>query len=245
MKKGLHHSLETRQRMSESIKRAFANPKIRQRMSEAMTQAWADPKVRQYRSEAQRQPDVRERKSHSMKRRLNDPEVRQRWSEAGKRTWADPEIRQRRNDGRKRALSQPEVRLRLSEGLKACWTPERRAAMRIRAAKIWKDREAALKQARWRPADWWKKPALWRLVALILLSRDGSVSNQEVGKALDATKLIPCPRSYGGTWRVALSESKVAKERIREIRRWIGKPGNRGTGKPPKQGARMLEKPIN
>jgi hypothetical protein len=185
-----------------------------------------------------------------MKRRLNDPEVRQRWSEAGKRTWADPEIRQRRNEGRKRALSKPEVQRRLSDGLKASWTPERRAAMGIRAAKMWKDSEAALKEAGWRPSDWWKKPALWRLVALFLLSRDVSVSNQEVGKALDAAKLIPCPRSYGDTWRAALSSdpevgSKVAIERIREIRRWIGKPGTRGSGKPRKRGggsASKLEK---
>jgi hypothetical protein len=167
--------------------------------------------------------------------------VLQRWSEAGKRTWADPEIRQRRNEGRKRALSKPEVRLRISEAQKAYWTPERRAATGSRLAKIWKDREAALKEGRRRPADWRKKPALWRLVALILLSRDGSVSNQEVGKALDAAKLIPCPPGYGDTWRAALSSdpkttSKVAIERIREIRKWIGRPGKRGEGKPRKHG---------
>jgi hypothetical protein len=113
---------------------------------------------------------------------------------------------------------------------------------------MWKDREAALKEAGWRPGDWWKKPALWRLVALILLSREGPVSNQEVGKALDAAKLIPCPRSYGETWRAALSsdpeiKSKVAIERVREIRLWIGKAGTRGKGRPKKRGRGNPRKP--
>jgi hypothetical protein len=216
---------EVRRRKSESIKRALADPRVRQHRSEAMQRAWADPTVRHRRTEAQRRPEVRARKSQSMKRTLSDPKMHQRMSEASKQTWADPEIRERRNEGLKRALSDPDVQKRLSEGLKASWTRERRAAFASRSAKIWRDREVALKEARWRPADWRKKPPLWRVVAEILLSRDGYMSNKELGEIMDA-QLIRC--EYGQSWRAALSSIELAQERIRLIRRWIGRPGKHG-----------------
>ena len=71
MKKGTRHTAETRERMSEARKKAWADPEVRQRMSAATKKA------------------------------LADPAVRQRMSAAHKKAWADPEVRQRMSAARK------------------------------------------------------------------------------------------------------------------------------------------------
>jgi hypothetical protein len=64
-----------RARLSEAIKRAWADPEVRARMSQAMKRAKADP-------------EARARLSEAIKRAMAAPEVRARLSEAMKRAWA-------------------------------------------------------------------------------------------------------------------------------------------------------------
>ena len=52
--KGFKCSAETRAKMSEARRRAWADPKVRAKMSEACRRALADPKVRAKMSEARR-----------------------------------------------------------------------------------------------------------------------------------------------------------------------------------------------
>ncbi len=219
-----------RQRRIEGLKRALAKPKTRQRKSQACKRTWADPEVRQRRSAAIKRSlakaEVRQRMSAAIKCALAKPEVRQRKSAAGERTWADPKVRQRRIEGMQCASKVPEARQRRIERNKAWWTTERRGAMGNRSAKMWADRKAAL-EANQRPDDWEKKPPLWQIVLEIIVCHDGYVSNEELGEIMDDER-IKC--DYGHSWRAALSSdtasnSKVAIERIRRIRRWIDRHG--------------------
>jgi hypothetical protein len=205
--------VETRQRRSQAAKRSWSDPEVRRRRSEAMKRGWADPKGHQRRIEA-------------AKRFLANPKVRQRRIEALRQ----PEVRQRRTE----ALRQPEVRQRISEGVKASWTTERRVTQSRWSTKLWEERNAALKAAGQWPVDWWEKPVKWRIIGDILLSRDGSMSNQELGKTLDTAQLIQCP--YSDTWEAALSSGATAKSNaatalVGKVRRWVNKPGNSGRAK--------------
>jgi|SRR5271165_1345902 len=200
----------------------------------ATLERWADPEMRQ-------------RMIEGMKRAWSNPELRPHKIEVMQRTFTKPEVRTRRIEGRKRALRKPEVRQHLSEvmhrpevlerirqGVKASWTPERRAAQSRSSKKIWENRKAALKAAGQWPADWWKKPLKWRIIGDVLLSRDGCMSNQELGKALDTAQLIQCP--YGNTWAAALSSDATAKSDaatalVTKIRRWVNKPGSSSRAK--------------
>jgi hypothetical protein len=222
---------EVRQRRIDGLKRALAKPKVRQRKSRATKRTWANPKVRQRRSEgiqrAWNAPEARLHWSEAIKRGLAKPEVRQRKSAAGKRTWANPKVRQRRIDGMQRAWNAPEARQRRVERQKASWTQERRDRLSRLSRRLWEKRKGALKEAsRW-PANWEKKPPLWQVVAEILLSRDGYVSNEELGEIMD-TEQIKCP--YGHSWRAVLSSDMTTKSNaatavVAKVRRWVKMPG--------------------
>ena len=68
MRRGTHHSVEVRARISA----ALADPEVRARRSAAQRKACADPEVRARRSAAQRKawadPEVRARRSAAQKR---------------------------------------------------------------------------------------------------------------------------------------------------------------------------------
>jgi hypothetical protein len=85
-------SVETRQRMSEAAKSAWADPEIRQHRIEANRRAWADPEVRPRRIAAMQRgataAEVRHRRTDS----LRQPQVRQRMSESVRAAWT-PERR--------------------------------------------------------------------------------------------------------------------------------------------------------
>jgi hypothetical protein len=139
MKKGAQYpekvrkrrSPETRKRIGEGVRRAWADPKVRQSWSGAIKDGLADPEVRQRKSEAAKRafadPKVRQRRSEAAKRAFADPKVRQRRSEAMKRAWADPERRQARIEAINRAWADPKVRHSRIEAMKRTWAdPERR-----------------------------------------------------------------------------------------------------------------------
>ena len=231
---------EVRQRIRDGVRRSWADPQVRQRRSESIKRAWADPEVRQRISDGIKRssanPEVRQRISDGLKRALAHPEVRQRRSETAKRSLADPHVRKRISDGVKRAWANPQVRQRMRECAKASWTTERRVALGNRARKFWDERKSALQAAsRW-PLDWWDRPIMWRIIGDLILSCNGSISNRELGKALDAAQLIECP--YSDTWCTALSSNARAKSNaatalVGKIRRWVKKPGRSSRAKVP------------
>ncbi len=206
-------------------------PEARQRKSEATRRTWTDPEVRQRRAEAIKRaladPEVRQRRNDALKRALAKPEVRQRRSETAKRICADPNRRKRWSEARKRGWTDPIVRQRMIAGQKASWTPERRARQGERSTKLWNERQAALKVAGLRPADWKDKRLLERIIANCLLSGDGPISNRELGRMLDRVQYIPCPG--GGTWSTALSSAvknkSTAKAIVAKARILAKKPG--------------------
>jgi hypothetical protein len=81
---------------------------------------------------------------------------------------------------------------------------------------------APLKAAHWRPKDWWDRPGDYRVIAAELMAKT-YMSNKELGKRLDANKIVKCP--YGDSWEEALSGPGRAANRISEIRKWIKRPG--------------------
>ena len=126
-----------------------------------------------------------------------------------------------------RAWNAPEARQRRVERQKASWTQERRDRLSRLSRRLWEKRKGALKEAsRW-PANWEKKPPLWQVVAEILLSRDGYVSNEGLGEIMD-TEQIKCP--YGHSWRAVLSSDMTTKSNaatavVAKVRRWVKMPG--------------------
>jgi len=209
------------QRKSEAAERAWADPEVRQRMRDGQKRGWGNPEIRQRRIEG-------------LRRAWANPEISQRRIDGMRRAAAAPEERQRKSERMKRAVADPGVRQRIREGLKASWTPELRAAKSRLFRKLWDERKAALQAAGRRPVDWWKKPIKWRIIGDVLLSRDGCMSNQELGKALDTAQLIQCP--YGNTWAAALSSDATAKSDaatalVTKIRRWVNKPGSSSRAK--------------
>ena len=225
---------EVRRRRNEALKRALAKPVVRQRKSEATKALWADPCRRQRWSEAMKRagadPKLRQRKSAAMKQFSAKPEVRQRKSVSMKRAWADPGRHERWSEALQRAWNVPEARQRRVERQKALWTAERCAKLSSVLTTLWEERNAALKEASLWPADWQKKTPLWQMIAIILLSRDGYMSNEELGKIMDDAQIM-CPRGYGDTWSAALSSSPDVKSHaatmlVAKVRKWIRKPGS-------------------
>ena len=254
--KGAWANPELRQRMHEGIKRASVDPKVRQhrreaqakpevrqRKSEASKRSWADAEVHQRRSAAIKRalakPEVHQRRIEANERALAKPVVRQHRREATQRLWADPHMRERWSEASKRAWADPKVRQRRIEGQKASWTAERRIAQSRRSIRLWEERNAAIKAANRHPRDWREKPfSKWRFIATfvanVLLSRDGPVSNRELGEILDKAKVLTCPG--GGTWSAALSsdvkiKSNRATRLVAWVRRRVNKPGRSSKGK--------------
>lgn len=77
----------------------------------------------------------------------------------------------------------------------------------------------------WRPADWWDKSIDYRIVGSELLSK-AYMSNEELGKRLDSSRLLKCPYGTDG-WEIALRGSGRAANYVTEIRKWVNRPGKR------------------
>ena len=101
-------SPEARQKISEAVKKQWADPVFGQKCREAIQQRSVDPVYRQKMSKAAKDPLRRQKISKAMKQRWADasfrqkhheamerPEFRQRISVISKERWADPEYRQR------------------------------------------------------------------------------------------------------------------------------------------------------
>lgn len=200
----------------------LTHPEARERMSAAAAKAWKDPKKRRNRMRAAADPETRKRKSESMKLALAEPEMRERMGKARKREWADPVIRERRLEAVRKSNADPKRRKKMGKGVKAVWasyTPAQRAA-RVEAM------QTALNSLRSRgnrPHDWAEKPIAWRIIGGELLSRDGYMSNEELGLHLDASSILKCP--YAAEWETAFSRAGSAANLLTNIRTWVGRPG--------------------
>jgi hypothetical protein len=107
-----------------------------------------------------------------------------------------------------------------------------KACRKIRFAE--QDRDAAAKRtaaaladlrtkAAARPVNWWEKIIDWRIIGEELLSREGPMSNQELGERLDASRILKCPYHSDG-WETALGRIKRAMDFVSEIRTWVKRP---------------------
>jgi len=120
----------------------------------------------------------------------------------------------------------PEIRQRIIACQRAYWTPERRAAVGEWAKRLWENRKLAIQEAEKRPIDWCDKPLFWRIIGDILLSRNGHMTNVELGNSLDKAQLIQCP--YSESWSVAPSSdvetnNNAAAVFVAKVRRWVRK----------------------
>ncbi len=100
------HSKETRQKMSEAIKKHYAeNPETSEKHSEYMKKYFED------------NPEVKQKHSEYMKQYYKDnPEVRQKNSERMQQFWDEnPEAKKERGEERKKYFANPEVRQKNSE----------------------------------------------------------------------------------------------------------------------------------
>ena len=181
----------------------------------------------------------------AIRRALNRPQVRQKRSESGKVAWSDPELlaqqrkrmegqwkdpayRQRRHAGMLKVAADPKECKRKSKRSKQNWarkSPEERA--------VWVKNLTTENRARAargnRPADWDEKPIEWRIIGTELLSQENYMSNAELGRRLDASRILTCP--YGEDWKSALSKSRPAITLVSNVRTWVNRPGKIPTEK--------------
>ncbi len=92
---------ESRQKLSESLKKAFSNPEAKRKNSEAQKKAWSNPELRKKQSESHKgqiawnkgvspsKEQIEKQKESFKKTLLSNPEIRKRMSELkkGKKPW--------------------------------------------------------------------------------------------------------------------------------------------------------------
>jgi len=248
--------LRAKVKHNQNMKRRWADPEYAKHMSQATRRSWENSAVRKGRVEGIKRswadPERHKRTSAAIKRSLAKPEVVQRISEASKRKWADPEIHERMSVAIKKSLSRPEVRQQRSESMKrVCadpgWrrrrsesqkliyasNPELPRKLLVAKARMEAERNAILRAA-WRPSDWDVKPIEWRIIGTELLLSTDYISNKDLGKRLDTSRLLTCP--YGSSWEKAFSSDKKEKHKgafnfISDIRRWVGRSGKNPAAK--------------
>lgn len=121
-------TVESRQKLSNSLKKTWSNEEKRQLQSKKLKQAYENPELRQKLSKLVKNSmteEVKTKMSESTKKAYESPELRQKTSEATKRMWQNPEIRQKMSDSIRKALSNPEIRQKISDSIRrALLNPE-------------------------------------------------------------------------------------------------------------------------
>ena len=113
-----HPSQETRRRMSDALRRRFADPVERAKLSEKTRCRYADPVERQKLKDAMNRPEVLAKNSSIRKGRKPSPETRLKMSAAGKRRWQrDIDFRKKRSQDMKARYQDPEERKKTSKQL--------------------------------------------------------------------------------------------------------------------------------
>lgn len=104
---GTHHSVETRKKISESLKGAYLNPELRQKISESHKRAYLNPELRQKLSEA--------------RKGVNNPNYGKHpiaWNKGQKGARRSSETRRKMSESHKGAHLSPETRRKISESNK-------------------------------------------------------------------------------------------------------------------------------
>ena len=88
---GCKHTVESKEKMSKSLKKSLENLEHRKKMSELSKKMWEDPEFKEKWREASEKvwedPEFKRKVSESLKRVWEDPEIKQRASESSKRMW--------------------------------------------------------------------------------------------------------------------------------------------------------------
>jgi hypothetical protein len=131
---GYKHSDEQREKMSETHKKRWEDPKQREKKSESSKKLWEDPEYRKKLKESMESvhndPVVRKKMSESSKKLWEDPVYREKVSKRIKDHHNDPEFRKKQEEKAREALSDPEIRKKISEKVKLSaekLTPEQRS----------------------------------------------------------------------------------------------------------------------
>jgi hypothetical protein len=187
---------QLRQQISQAAKR---NPRVWGNQSAAAKRMWANPEMR--------------KRILANRRRYyeNHPELRKQISDTKKRMWANPKMRKRFSLSQRRSWKGDTARLAaLSRRSKLAMTKRHSELLELR--RILGDR----------PADWNEKPPDKQMIATLLFQNPG-IQNTQLGKLLDAVRLLACP--YGDSWERALRSPGRAANFISEIRKWVNRPG--------------------
>lgn len=146
---GYTHSEETKAKMSESMKKSWADPETRERQTAAILSALSSPEVRAKMSAHRKaifsDPErAREALAPAMAAKRT-PEGRRQSSEVMKKVWATPGFASRQAVIMKAAMGKPETRKRLSDAARAQWAdPETKEKMREALRAGWVKRRARM-----------------------------------------------------------------------------------------------------
>ena len=66
------------------------------------------------------------------------------------------------------------------------------------------------------------RPLEWRIIGEVLLSKQDYMDNEELGSALDGSRILKVPRAYNAEdWEEALTRNPAAMNYISDIRKWV------------------------
>jgi hypothetical protein len=168
---------ETRERISEAIKRSKADPEVRKRMSKAMKGVWKRPEYRQNASETSARVQA-------------DPAIRRSRGELIKLALARPDVKMRHSEGIKRALATPAARRRKSRASKLSWAtnPVRRQRQSEVTRGLWAERKRLLGQV---PSNRKRgRPPEPELIAYIVRLHDQFAGRREIWATIAAAVKI-------------------------------------------------------
>jgi len=145
-------SVSMRCKISEAIKKHFADPAKREAMSKKLKKFFSDPKQRERSSQIKKlfyqDPLARAKLSRAFTEARENPEVQAKLSASRKRIWENPEHKAKRSAETKLLWSNPEYRAkRKASATKAYSDPEVRAKMKAAANRGWASPDYRAKRA--------------------------------------------------------------------------------------------------
>ena len=116
-------------KMTEVIKKIWANPQTRAKQSETIKKLWSDPVYHARITEAVRvsklRPEVRDKLSEAAKKKWANPEFKSHRAKIDEEKWADPQVRENCRKAHKRVWSNPEksaqIRAKMVEASRKRW----------------------------------------------------------------------------------------------------------------------------
>ena len=151
VRRGWHHSEETKEKMRQRAQARWEDPEYRKRMSEAYRhRQYTDEGRAKISAKIKKQwedSEYREKVSTGLKRTMKDPEQRRVRSEKGKEAWADQERRKKQSRRTKERWKDSEYRRKVTEGVrKAVKDPKWIKAHSDALTKRWENSEYRKRQ---------------------------------------------------------------------------------------------------